>query len=228
MNDYSVVPDVASNKPTSHVLQILMADTNLNESCGQNGRMFPVVDDVLFPNRAERYTSVYDLKRHKSESNRYYGKFSQIDHILVTQQIKNHIERVWIDHSHDPFSVSDHWPLFIQISWDSQHSNISAIHNPANNIMAQENKLRLPNSMFSGFSKEESFNPAIIIVIVATALIMVIVIATIVISRWLRLKRNYNNSTSSLQMESPNIKFKRVNEDDSYLFSETHIADDAE
>ena len=81
--------------------------------------------------------------------------------------------------------------------------------------------------MFSGFSKEESFNPAIIIVIVATALIMVIVIATIVISRWLR-KRNYNNSTSSLQMESPNIKFKRVNEDDSYLFSETHIADDAE
>ena len=44
------------------------------------------------------------------------GEHSQLDHLLVTPGLRSRVQRVWIDHGHNPADVSDHWPLMAELS----------------------------------------------------------------------------------------------------------------
>ena len=38
------------------------------------------------------------------------GEHSELDHFLVSKGLKARVGKVWIDHTHNPADVSDHWP----------------------------------------------------------------------------------------------------------------------
>jgi endonuclease/exonuclease/phosphatase family metal-dependent hydrolase len=123
-NDYSdAVKDSANDVPTSRVMKILRnglvggtwdyynetepmllynvskpepnmvgTDPNLKEPSG-------------IPPQSQRYTSIYEV-----------NKVSMIDHIVLTSRIYNKITQVVFDHSYAGGTVSDHWPVYIDIS----------------------------------------------------------------------------------------------------------------
>lgn len=111
-NDYdSEIMDVNNNKPISQVLDILKgirgenAGKYLLHSVGEN------------LNQAERYSDWWDSDNNCGTSSSH--DYSLIDHILVTDLIKNHINNTFIYHGYKEFCGkydSDHYPVVIDLN----------------------------------------------------------------------------------------------------------------
>lgn len=111
LNDFSdKTEDIANNQPRSRVLSMLRDPFN-------NGR--DILKNVMeIMDKKDRYTAVYDKNRNKKvDSNK---ELSQIDHILMTQRLWGLVDNVFLDHSHDPFLISDHWPLLVEMRTNQQ------------------------------------------------------------------------------------------------------------
>jgi len=122
-NDYSdMVKDSANDVPTSRVMKILR-----NGMVGGTWDYYNETEPMLLynvskpepnmletdpnlkepsgiPPQAQRYTSIYDT-----------NKLSMIDHIVLSTRIYNSIIQVVFDHSYAGGTVSDHWPVYIDI-----------------------------------------------------------------------------------------------------------------
>eukprot|EP00438_Fugacium_kawagutii_P020205 Skav207622 [mRNA] locus=scaffold1878:271087:271662:- [translate_table: standard] len=92
--------------PTSAVLKMLKDVDN-------DGRpdLWNALSRVPLP---ERYTCWYD--RNHDRKFQYNNERSLIDHVLVSNSLKDAVVDVGILHKHDPTQVSDHWPLWIRIN----------------------------------------------------------------------------------------------------------------
>jgi exonuclease III len=108
-NDFDgEVLDVNNNKPTSQVLNIFKG--YFGEYAGQY-ELISVAESVT---QSERYSDWYDSD---NNCNTQSGKdYSMIDHVLVTQGIKNKIDDVFFYHAYPESCVtynSDHYPVVI-------------------------------------------------------------------------------------------------------------------
>jgi len=112
-NDYSdKVSDSANDVPISRVVRILRDGTIkspiANDTANSTANNEEVDISFYEPSQnvvqAQRYTSAYEVT-----------KVSMIDHILMTQRVANAIMGVTFDHSYPRETVSDHWPVFIDI-----------------------------------------------------------------------------------------------------------------
>lgn len=106
LNDFSAkTKDVGDNFPRSKVMSML------RDPFGE-GRV-TLKNAMELMDKQDRYTAVYDRNR----NNRIDGKneLSAIDHILMTDKLWGLVDEVFVDHSHDPFVVSDHWPVLVRM-----------------------------------------------------------------------------------------------------------------
>lgn len=94
--------DQQHNIPTSHVLSILQD----LDGDGNN----ELTNMISLVNQQQRYSDWWD---HAPTDGRDNGvvEHSQLDHLLVSDGLRALVSRVWIDHTHNPATVSDHWPL---------------------------------------------------------------------------------------------------------------------
>ena len=110
-NDYDAeVLDINDNKPTSRVLDILK---------GYQGdlsglyELYNVADEIT---KNERYSDWWDSDDNCNTSSQ--KDYSMIDHILVTDGIKNNIDNVFIYHGYNEYCGkydSDHYPLVVDL-----------------------------------------------------------------------------------------------------------------
>ena len=110
-NDYDAeVLDINDNKPTSRVLDILKGYQG--ELSGLY-ELYNVADEIT---KNERYSDWWDSDDNcKTSSQKDY---SMIDHILVTDGIKNNINNVFIYHGYNEYCGkydSDHYPLVVDL-----------------------------------------------------------------------------------------------------------------
>ena len=110
-NDYDAeVLDMNNNKPTSRVLDILKGYQG--ELSGLY-ELYNVADEIT---KNERYSDWWDSDDNcKTSSQKDY---SMIDHILVTDGIKNNINNVFIYHGYNEYCGkydSDHYPLVVDL-----------------------------------------------------------------------------------------------------------------
>jgi exonuclease III len=108
-NDFDgEVLDVNNNKPTSQVLNIFKG--YFGEYAGKY-ELISVAESVA---QSERYSDWYDSD---NNCNTQSGKdYSMIDHVLVTQGIKNKIDDVFFYHAYPEYCGtynSDHYPVVI-------------------------------------------------------------------------------------------------------------------
>lgn len=108
-NDFDgEVLDVNNNKPTSQVLNIFKG--YFGEYAGQY-ELISVAESVT---QSERYSDWYDSD---NNCNTQSGKdYSMIDHVLVTQGIKNKIDDVFFYHAYPEYCGtynSDHYPVVV-------------------------------------------------------------------------------------------------------------------
>lgn len=106
LNDYDAeIPDANGNKPISHVLQTLKG------SAGSHKGFYSLrsVGDRI--SQETRYSDWYD-KDHSCASSP--KEFSQIDHILVTPYLYDHLAKVFMYQGYEQSCVSvvsDHYPV---------------------------------------------------------------------------------------------------------------------
>ena len=110
-NDYDAeVLDINDNKPTSRVLDILK---------GYQGdlsglyELYNIADEIT---KNERYSDWWDSDDNCNTSSQ--KDYSMIDHILVTDGIKNNINNVFIYHGYNEYCGkydSDHYPLVVDL-----------------------------------------------------------------------------------------------------------------
>ena len=110
-NDYDAeVLDINDNKPTSRVLDILKGYQG--ELSGLY-ELYNVADEIT---KNERYSDWWDSDDNCNTSSQ--KDYSMIDHILVTDGIKNNIDNVFIYHGYNEYCGkynSDHYPLVIDL-----------------------------------------------------------------------------------------------------------------
>ena len=105
-NDWDArIPDHLDHRPISRVLEILadVSDDDTRDLQSVAGRL----------PKAERYTNFWDQNKN-GEIDRPQ-EFSTLDHILLSPELARRIERVAVDHTHDPRKVSDHYPLMVTL-----------------------------------------------------------------------------------------------------------------
>jgi exonuclease III len=105
LNDFDgTVIDANNNIPTSKVLELLKGDGKYE--------LFSISENIV---QSERYTDWYDENNNcKSSSN----EFSMIDHILVSDRLRNSIVNSYIYHGYDEYCGkynSDHFPVVIDL-----------------------------------------------------------------------------------------------------------------
>jgi hypothetical protein len=110
-NDYDgSVLDMNSNKPISHVLDILKG--NFGDYAGTY-QLSSVASNIQ---QQERYSDWWDSDNNcKTSSSKDY---SMIDYILVTDNVKQYITNTFIYHGYDEFCGkynSDHYPVVIDL-----------------------------------------------------------------------------------------------------------------
>jgi exonuclease III len=110
-NDFDgEVLDVNNNKPTSQVLNILKG--NYGDYAGKY-QLFSIAETV---NQNERYSDWYDSD---NNCNTQSGKdYSMIDHVLVTDAIRNNIADVFFYHGYSEYCGkynSDHYPVVVDL-----------------------------------------------------------------------------------------------------------------
>lgn len=107
-NDYDgVVLDSNSDKPTSKVLEILKGNS------GDLSNKYQLYSAAETIKQSERYSDWYDPNGDcKSSSN----EFSMIDHVLVSDYLRNHIVNASIYHGYGEYCGkynSDHYPVVV-------------------------------------------------------------------------------------------------------------------
>jgi exonuclease III len=110
-NDFDgVVLDVNNNKPSSQVLNILKG------SFGEYSGKYKLVSVAESVTQRERYSDWYDSDNNcNTQSSKDY---SMIDHILVTESIKNNVDNVFFYHGYSEYCGkynSDHYPVVIDL-----------------------------------------------------------------------------------------------------------------
>ena len=100
--DNGTLADVASSRPTSSVFNILQDPDN-------DGAVDLLPAMALLP-PSSRYTAWWDHAP-KDGIDEGITEHSMLDHILMSKHMYDAISRVWVDHTHDPAIVSDHWPI---------------------------------------------------------------------------------------------------------------------
>ncbi len=112
LNDFDgSVLDINSNKPTSHVLDILKG------YLGNYAGMYNLKSVSEKISQSDRYSDWYDsnsnCKQDKSD-------LSMIDHILVTSKLYNLIDNVFPYHNYQEYCGtynSDHWPVVVDFKF---------------------------------------------------------------------------------------------------------------
>lgn len=113
LNDFSdKSEDVDKNLPTSRVLSMLRDPDNDDVDELKNVMDFIPVE--------ARYTAIYDRNRNGKIDGNF--ELSQIDHILLTNGLWNRVDKAWIDQEYNPFMVSDHWPLMVELRIDTDQT----------------------------------------------------------------------------------------------------------
>ena len=111
MNDYDKeVLDINSDFPTSRVLDILKGID------GENEGTYTLLNAASLIPQNERYSDWWDADNNCATTSQ--NEVSMIDHILVTPNIYNKINDVFIYHEYDEYCGkldSDHWPVIIDI-----------------------------------------------------------------------------------------------------------------
>jgi exonuclease III len=112
MNDYdNIIIDSNNNKPTSMVLDILKG----NEGVYKNTYKLNAVSSFIKQN--ERYSDWYDANNDCKEQD---TDFSMIDHILVSDNLYNKIDNVFIYHEYNEYCGkydSDHFPVIVDFKF---------------------------------------------------------------------------------------------------------------
>ena len=110
LNDFdSEVLGPSGEVPTSSVLRMLKdVDDDGRPDLWNALSRIPV---------AERYSSWYD--RNHDGRFQYGTERELIDHVLVSNSLRDAVVDVGILHRHDPTRVSDHWPLWIRINLEA-------------------------------------------------------------------------------------------------------------
>jgi exonuclease III len=110
-NDYdSEILDVNNNKPTSRVLDILKG--NKGDFAGLY-TLHSVAEEIQ---QKDRFSDWYDSDNNCKTATQ--SDYSMIDHILVTDAIRNNILNAFIYHGYDEYCGkynSDHYPLVIDL-----------------------------------------------------------------------------------------------------------------
>jgi len=111
-NDFDgKVLDVNNNIPTSQVLDILKG--NYGDYSGKYA-LYSIAETIV---QKERYTDWYDSDNNCNTASS--KDYSMIDHILVTDRIKNNIVNAFMYHEYDEYCGkydSDHYPIIIDLS----------------------------------------------------------------------------------------------------------------
>lgn len=111
-NDFDgQVPDVNNNQPTSQVLNILKGEYGAYKG---EYTLYSVAENVV---QSQRYSDWYDSDNNcNTQSSKDY---SMIDHVLVTNGIKNKISNVYFYHGYGEYCGtynSDHYPVVIDLN----------------------------------------------------------------------------------------------------------------
>jgi endonuclease/exonuclease/phosphatase family metal-dependent hydrolase len=97
-NDYDdKLPDALQSVPNSRALSIIRNNGDI-KSKYSNRQLISVASNIP---QNQRYT------------NHYSGGDTMIDHLLVTGTLTQRIKSAFIDHTHSPDLVSDHWPIIV-------------------------------------------------------------------------------------------------------------------
>ena len=112
MNDYDVeVLDLNSNVPTSRVLDFLKGLD------GEKKGTYTLTNIATKINQSERFSDWWDSDNNCDTNTQ--KDLSMIDHVLVTNNIYDKIDNVYIYHGYKEYCGkwdSDHWPLVIDIN----------------------------------------------------------------------------------------------------------------
>jgi exonuclease III len=111
MNDYDgSVPDINSNKPTSKVLDILKGNY------GDKKNSYKLTNVAYLLNKNDRYSDWWDSDLNCSTNS--INDLSMIDHMLVSDGIKDKIMNMFIYHGYKEYCGkwnSDHWPVVLDL-----------------------------------------------------------------------------------------------------------------
>ena len=131
-NDFdSEVPGPNGEAPMSTVLRMLKdVDNDGHPDLWNALTRVPV---------SERYSSWYD--RNHDGKFQYRTERSLIDHVLVSNSLKDGLVDAGILHTHDPTIVSDHWPLWIRINLEALGNRSEEI-NPSRKLMPGPSRLQ--------------------------------------------------------------------------------------
>lgn len=112
-NDYDgEVLDLNSDKPTSHVLDILKG--KYGDRAGEY-ELFSVAENIV---QNERYSDWWDSDDNCNTNSVH--DYSMIDHILISSGLRKHISNVSIYHSYKEFCGkynSDHYPVIVDFGF---------------------------------------------------------------------------------------------------------------
>lgn len=100
--------DHIDSKPISNALKIVkqMKQDNVGDDLFNVASLVP---------KNSRYTAFYDKNKNGLLDNP--DESVSIDHILISQKLKDLIEKVEIPHEHDPTKVSDHFPVIVHLKF---------------------------------------------------------------------------------------------------------------
>lgn len=109
-NDFDGGADSSDHKDSMPITNVLRIVRGL-------GPTTPA-DDLLnaakFVPKGERFTAFFD----QNENNHTDPpqEFTSIDHVLLSQRLADRVQVVEIDHDFDPVSVTDHFPVVVQVA----------------------------------------------------------------------------------------------------------------
>jgi exonuclease III len=111
MNDYDAeILDINSDKPVSRVLDILKGLD------GEKKGTYALTNVAYKMSQAERYSDWWDSDNNCNTTSQ--KDYSMIDHLLVTNKIKDRLLNVYIYHGYKEYCGkwdSDHYPLVIDL-----------------------------------------------------------------------------------------------------------------
>jgi len=111
-NDYDAeVLDINNHQPTSHVLDILKG------TWGALAGHYLLNNVAQYIPQGDRYSDWWDSDNNCNTASP--ADYSMIDHVLVTEGVRNHIRNVFVYHGYEEFCGkynSDHYPLVVDFS----------------------------------------------------------------------------------------------------------------
>ena len=109
MGDYNDVDDTIPDRRGSQAITNVLA-TIKRAGDGPEDDLMSVMSDVP---QAQRFTSLYDRN---SDGRIGPDDLSAIDHVLLSPALYRRVRDVRYVHSHDPFTVTDHFPVVVTLA----------------------------------------------------------------------------------------------------------------